>query len=152
MKISNPYMRPTPLSLRRGELVRRLPSFTSLEDFTLGGRVPLTSLSCMENGGTLDNVWGRTQEYGAARSRRRSGHSRETAGVWWGLGEISGRPRALLQNTWKDEEKSVDKGQRRRSGLTLGLPIRQARRHYMAVQKKSSRMAKKERIPEDLTY
>jgi len=33
----------------------------------------------------------------------------------------------------------------------MGFPIRQAGRHHMAIQKKSSRMAKKKRIPEDLT-
>jgi len=33
----------------------------------------------------------------------------------------------------------------------MGFPKRQKGRHHMAIQKKSSRMAKKERIPEDLT-
>jgi hypothetical protein len=33
----------------------------------------------------------------------------------------------------------------------MGFPVRQAGRHHLAIQKKSSRMAEKERIPEDLT-
>ena len=45
----------------------------------------------------------------------------------------------------------MDKAGRHRSGLSMGFPVRQAGRHHMAIQKKSSRMAKKERIPEDLT-
>jgi len=36
-------------------------------------------------------------------------------------------------------------------GFSMEFPVRQAGRHHMAIQKKSSRMAKKERIPEDLT-
>jgi len=45
----------------------------------------------------------------------------------------------------------VDKAGRHRFGFSMGFPIRQAGRHHMAIQKKSSRMAKKKRIPEDLT-
>lgn len=46
MKNSNSYMRPIPLSLRLGELVRYLPSFTSMEvSHIQSGRVLLTSLS-----------------------------------------------------------------------------------------------------------
>ena len=33
----------------------------------------------------------------------------------------------------------------------MGFPIRQAGRHHLAIQKKSSRMAKKQWILEDLT-
>ena len=36
-------------------------------------------------------------------------------------------------------------------GFSMGFPVRQAGRHHMAIQKKSIRMVKKERIPEDLT-
>jgi len=45
----------------------------------------------------------------------------------------------------------VDKAGRHRFGLSMGFPIRQAGRHHLAIQKKSSRMAKKERIPKNLT-
>ena len=44
----------------------------------------------------------------------------------------------------------MDKAGRHRFGLSVGFPVRQAGRHYMAIQKKSSRLAKKERIPENL--
>jgi len=49
------------------------------------------------------------------------------------------------------KKKGLDQAGRHRSGLSMGFPIRQAGRHHMAIQKKSSRMAEKEWVPEDLT-
>jgi len=67
------------------------------------------------------------------------------------LGELSGQPRTPLQNPRQVKKKGLDKAGRHRSGFPVELPIRHARRHHMAIQKKSSRMAKKKWIPEDLT-
>jgi len=81
----------------------------------------------------------------------RVGFSREDFTVTGGYGLTRLRNVEEWYYFYDPEEKNVDKAGRHRSGLSMGFPVRQAGRHHMAIQKKSSRMAKKERIPEDLT-
>src|SRR4030065_295108 len=89
-------------------------------------------------------------ENGVARRKRRPRHSGNNAGFRPNLGELAGRPRTPLQNLRQVKKKGLDKAGRHRSGLSMGLPVRQARRHHMAIQEKSSRMTKKEWIPKNL--
>jgi len=77
-------------------------------------------------------------------------HSEKDAGFRSDLGELSEPPWAPLQNPRQVKEEGLDKAGGHRSGFPVGFSIRQAGRHHLAIQKKSSRMAKKERISKDL--
>jgi len=94
----------------------------------------------------------RDRKYGVARCQRCPRYCGEDAGFRPDFGELSGRPRTPLQNPRQVKEEGLDQAGRHRSGLSMGLPVRQARRHHMAIQKKSSRMAKKERILKNLVF
>ena len=55
-----------------------------------------------------------------------------------------------MPSAGKTKKARVDPGWRRRAGLSMGLPVRHARRHILAIQKEPDRTTEAKRLPHNV--